>query len=485
MEKRLEKILENIESISIDGSIEKIINKISFDSRDISTGDMFIAQKGTIVDGHKFINSVIKNGASAIVCEQLPEELPSGVCFILVNDTSVALAKIASNYYNNPSAKIKLVGVTGTNGKTTIASLLYQLFMKMGCKTGLLSTVKNCVNNKTMHSTHTTPDALSINKLLYQMHEESCEYCFMEVSSHALDQNRTCFLNFDGAIFTNLTHDHLDYHHTFKNYLNTKKKFFDNLEKTAFALINTDDKNAKVMVQNTKANKLTYSCQAMANYKCRIVEEHFDGMLLDIDSREVWSHFIGNFNAQNLLAVYATACLLGKDKDDVLVAISELKSVEGRFETIISSDGIMAIVDYAHTPDALKNVLNTIGLLRTRNEEVITVVGCGGDRDKTKRPLMAKIASQMCDKLILTSDNPRTEDPQSIIDEMKAGVLVDKKRNLLSILDRKEAIRTACLLAKKGDIILIAGKGHEDYQEINGVRNHFDDKEILREIFNL
>lgn len=485
MENNLNKILEDVNIVRVYGSLEKEIKEINFDSRKINPGDMFIAQTGTIVDGHKFIDQVIQQGAVAVVCEKLPLDVKTNISYIIVKDSSLALAKIASNYYNNPSAKIKLVGVTGTNGKTTIASLLHRLFTKLGYKTGLLSTVQNCIGTHKSKSTHTTPDALSLNKLLNEMIKQSCEYCFMEVSSHALAQNRTSYLDFDGAIFTNLTHDHLDYHHTFKNYLNTKKKFFDDLSENAFAIVNVDDKNGKVMLQNCKATHLTYSSKAMANYKCRVVEEHFNGMLLDIDYRELWTHLIGDFNAQNLLAVYATACLLDQDKDEVLIAISELKSVDGRFETIISPEGIMAIIDYAHTPDALKNVLTTIDQLRTHNEEVITIVGCGGDRDKSKRPLMAKIAAQLSDKLILTSDNPRSEDPQQIIEDMRIGIDVDKKRKLLSIVDRKEAIRTACMLAKSGDIILIAGKGHEDYQEINGVKTHFDDKEIIKEIFNL
>jgi len=418
------------------------------------------------------------------LCERLPENIDSEVSYIKVENTSKALSTVAHNYYNCPSNHIKLVGVTGTNGKTTIASLLYELFKNLGYKVGLLSTVTNFIDNKEVKATHTTPDAIQISKLLNEMVEEGCDFCFMEVSSHAVDQHRTKALDFKGGIFTNLTHDHLDYHKTFDAYLRAKKGFFDQLGKSAFAITNADDKNGKIMLQNTKAHKFTYSTRAFADFRAQILEKHFNGMLLEMDGLELWTNFIGDFNAHNLLAVYSAARLLDQSKEEVLMKMSELKSVAGRFESTISPNGIMAIVDYAHTPDALKNVLLTIDQLRTRNETVITVVGAGGDRDKTKRPLMGKVSAEYSDKVILTSDNPRSENPETIITEMREGVSADNLRKVLAITDRKEAIRTAIMLAKKDDIILVAGKGHEDYQEINGVKHHFDDKEIINEIFN-
>lgn len=473
----------NIKSIKGDGDVE--INEIHFDSRKVKDGDLFVACRGTISDGHDFIETAIKKGAKVIVCEELPKSSSSEISFVLVEDSSEVLSQIAHSYYNKPTENIQLVGVTGTNGKTTIATLLYDLFRKLGYKVGLLSTVCNYVNEKEIKATHTTPDALELNALLAEMVEAGCEYCFMEVSSHAINQKRVGALNFKGGIFTNITHDHLDYHKTFDAYLKVKKTFFDQLGKESFAITNADDKNGKLMLQNMKGHKFSYSTRSFADYRCQILEKHFTGMLLEMDGVEIWTNFIGDFNAHNLLAVYGTALLLNQDKNEVLKGMSELKSVDGRFESIISTDGIMAIVDYAHTPDALKNVLEAIGALRSGNEQVITVVGAGGDRDKTKRPLMAKIGAELSDKVILTSDNPRSEEPDQIIKEMKVGVTANNTRKVLVITDRREAIRTACMLAKKDDIILVAGKGHEDYQEIKGIKHHFDDKEVIKEIFNL
>ncbi len=484
MTNKISDLLRSIDIIESIGDLNIEIKQLHFDSRKIGENDFFIAQVGTISNGHHFISKAIEQGAKAILCEQLPENIKSGICYIRVKNTSKALSILAHNYYDCPSDQIKLVGITGTNGKTTIASLLYELFRKLGYKVGLLSTVTNFIDTKKVTATHTTPDAIQISNLLNQMVDEGCEYCFMEVSSHAVDQHRTTALNFKGGIFTNLTHDHLDYHKPFDAYLRAKKGFFDQLGKTAFAITNADDKNGKIILQNTKAHKFTYSTRAFADFRCQILEKHFNGMFLEIDGLELWTSFIGDFNAHNLLAVYSAARLLDQSKEEVLMKMSELKSVAGRFESIISPDGIMAIVDYAHTPDALKNVLLTIDQLRTRNEAVITVVGAGGDRDKTKRPAMAKISAEYSDKLILTSDNPRSENPDTIITEMREGVTANNLRKVLAITDRKEAIRTAIMLAKKDDIILVAGKGHEDYQDINGVKHHFDDKEIINEIFN-
>lgn len=480
----LNDILKGIDFETITGNLSTEIREIHFDSRKIKPGDVFIAASGTHVDGHDFIPNALEKGATVIISERKNIEADKATHIVLEN-TSKAIGILASNYYKNPSKNLKVIGVTGTNGKTTIATLLYNLFTKLGHKTGLISTIKYYVAEKEFPATHTTPDALQIQSLMGKMVEAECEYCFMEVSSHAIDQDRIAGIDFNGGIFTNLTHDHLDYHKTFAEYLKAKKKFFDQLPSSAFALTNTDEKNGKVMTQNTKANKKSYALKSLADYKCKVLEKHLDGMLLNFDGIDVWTHFTGIFNAYNLMAVYASAILLGEKTENILPVISELRPVAGRFEIIRSSDGKYAIVDYAHTPDALKNVLTGIGEIRTGNEQVITVVGAGGDRDKTKRPVMAQEAVLHSDKVILTSDNPRTEKPEQIIADMEVGIDSHQRSKVLSIADRKEAIRTACMLAKPGDIILIAGKGHEDYQEINGVKHHFDDKEVIREIFNL
>lgn len=485
MSVNINELFGSVNILSIKGNRDVEVNEIHFDSRKVKEGDLFVACRGTISDGHDFIETSVGKGAKVVVCEELPETSSSETTFILVDDSSKVLSHIAHTYYNKPTENIQLVGVTGTNGKTTIATLLYDLFRKLGYKVGLLSTVCNYVDDKEVKATHTTPDSLQLNALLAEMVEAGCEYCFMEVSSHAIDQKRIEALNYKGGIFTNITHDHLDYHKTFDAYLKVKKTFFDQLGKQSFAITNADDKNGKLMLQNTKGHKFSYSTRSFADYRCQILEKHFTGMLLEMDGAEIWTNFIGDFNAHNLLAVYSTARLLDQNREEILRAMSELKSVDGRFESIISTEGVMAIVDYAHTPDALKNVLETIGSLRTGNEQVITVVGAGGDRDKTKRPKMALVGAELSDKLILTSDNPRSEDPNVIIEEMREGVAANNLRKVLAISDRKEAIRTACMLAQKDDIILVAGKGHEDYQEIKGVKHHFDDKEIIKEIFKL
>jgi UDP-N-acetylmuramoyl-L-alanyl-D-glutamate--2,6-diaminopimelate ligase len=450
----------------------------------VQENDVFVAIRGTVSDGHDFIEKAIGLGACAIICDTLPEIIAANVTYIQVKDTNSALAFIASNYFNTPSDKIRLVGVTGTNGKTTIASLLYQLYKKAGYKVGLLSTVKIMVDDTEYKATHTTPDSLTINQYLNEMISVGCEYCFMEVSSHGVHQKRTEGLHFEGGVFTNLSHDHLDYHPTFAEYRDVKKSFFDHLPKTAFALSNSDDKNGAVMLQNTSARKRTYALKSYSDYKAQILENQLSGLLLKINDNEVWVKLIGTFNAYNLLAIYGTAIELGMDSLEALRLLSELESVSGRFQFIVSSDKITAIVDYAHTPDALENVLNTINNIRTNNEKLISVVGCGGDRDKTKRPIMANIASQMSDTVIFTSDNPRTENPATIISEMEKGVEAQNYKKTLSIEDRKQAIKTACQLANANDIILIAGKGHENYQEINGVRHHFDDMETVKEFLS-
>ncbi|MFC2151271.1 UDP-N-acetylmuramoyl-L-alanyl-D-glutamate--2,6-diaminopimelate ligase [Bacteroidota bacterium] len=482
--KVLSDILKSVNTIKVIGQTELSVVDIVFDSRKVKDNCLFVAVKGTQVDGHDFINIAIEKGAKAIICELIPENKPEEILFIQVENSAEVLGTIASAFYDYPSSKLKLVGVTGTNGKTTIVTLLYNLVRKLGYKVGLLSTVRNYIDNKTIEATHTTPDAVQINKLMKQMVDSGCEYCFMEVSSHAIDQKRIVGLDFEGAIFTNITHDHLDYHKTFKEYIDAKKKFFDDLKPQSFALINTDDKNGSIMVQNTKASVKSYAVKSAADFKAKIIESHFEGSLLNINNIDVWTYFVGRFNAYNILAGYACASLLGFDQNEVLTALSNMKPVEGRFETMRSQNGITAIVDYAHTPDALLNVLNAINQIRSDNQELITIVGAGGDRDRAKRPDMAKIAAINSDKVILTSDNPRSEDPNIIIEDMKVGVDADNKKKVVSIIDRKEGIRTACLLAKKGDIILIAGKGHETYQEIKGVKHHFDDREVIKQIFN-
>ncbi len=477
----LKHILYKVTINAVVGSTGVQINAIDFDSRHMSKNDVFVAIKGTVSDGHQFIDTAIEKGAIAIVCETLPSNLQNGITYIEVESASKALAFMASNYYGNPSTNLKLVGVTGTNGKTTVATLLYQLFKKAGFKVGLLSTVKIMVDNTEYKATHTTPDSLSINKYLSMMNEEGVEFCFMEVSSHGIHQNRTEGLKFEGGIFTNLSHDHLDYHETFAEYRDVKKSFFDNLSKEAFALVNIDDKNGLVMLQNTKARKFTYALKTYADYKAQILENQFGGLLLKINDNEVWTRLVGNFNAYNILAIYATAELLGLEKVENLRLISELESVSGRFQYLISDEKITAIVDYAHTPDALQNVLETINSIRTKNEELITVVGCGGDRDKTKRPKMGHIASALSTKVIFTSDNPRSEVPEIIIEEIEKGVEPQNFKKIVSIVDRKQAIKTACQMAQPNDIILIAGKGHETYQEIKGIRSDFDDYKIVQE----
>ena len=460
------------------------MNKLVFDSRKVEKGDVFVAQKGVQVDGHLYIDKAISLGAIAVVCEDFPSDKKESVTYVQVDNANKALAIMASNFYDNPSTKFPVVGVTGTNGKTTIASLLYQLFDKAGYHVGLLSTVKILVGKKEYKATHTTPDSITINGYLDLMLEEGVEYCFMEVSSHGIHQKRTEGLTFAGGIFTNLSHDHLDYHKTFAEYRNVKKEFFDGLSKSAFALTNIDDKNGNYMLQNTKAKKYTYALKTLADYKARILEKQLSGTLISVDGIEVWTKLIGVFNMYNLTAIIAAAELLGLEKLEVLTIISQLESVSGRFQYTVSEDGVTAIVDYAHTPDALKNVLETINDIRTNNEKVITVVGCGGDRDKAKRPKMAHIASQLSNHAIFTSDNPRTENAQSILDEMEAGISPENYRKTLTVLDRKQAIKTACKLSETGDIILIAGKGHENYQEINGVRTHFNDLEEVTHCFS-
>ena len=478
----LKDILYKVAIEAVKGSTELTINKIEFDSRKVMENDVFVAIRGTVSNGHDFIEKAINLGATVIVCDTFPEIIVSGVTYIQVIDTNTALAFLAANFYGNPSINLKLVGITGTNGKTTIASLLYQLFQKAGYKVGLLSTVKIMVDTIEYKATHTTPDSLTINYYLAEMFEAGVEYCFMEVSSHGVHQKRTEALHFVGGVFTNLSHDHLDYHQTFAEYRDVKKSFFDHLSKSAFALTNIDDKNGLFMIQNTVARKLTYALKSYADYKAQILENQLSGLLLKINETEVWVRLIGTFNAYNLLAIYGTAVELGLDKLETLKLLSELESVTGRFQFIVSNDKITAIVDYAHTPDALENVLKTINDIRTNNEQLITVVGCGGDRDKTKRPVMANIATTMSNKVIITSDNPRTEDPIDIIADMEKGVEPQNHKKTLSIVDRKQAIKTACQLASSNDIILIAGKGHETYQEINGVRHDFDDMKIVKEI---
>ncbi|MCG8237262.1 UDP-N-acetylmuramoyl-L-alanyl-D-glutamate--2,6-diaminopimelate ligase [Tenacibaculum finnmarkense] len=482
--KKLKDILYRVSVNKIYGTIQASINEVVFDSRLVQKNDVFIAQKGGTVDGHQFIEKAIDLGATVIVCQDIPSDKKQDITYVEVTDSDATLAIMAANFYDNPSKKLQLVGITGTNGKTTIASLLYQLFKKAGHKVGLLSTVKIMVDDKEHKATHTTPNSLAINKYLSLMIDAGVTHCFMEVSSHGIHQKRTEGLHFVGGVFTNLSHDHLDYHKTFAEYRDVKKSFFDVLPKSAFALVNIDDKNGQIMLQNTKAKKQTYALKTLADFKGKVLEKRFSGSLLYINTVEVWTKLIGEFNASNLLAIFGVANLLGLEKLETLRLISDLESVSGRFEYVISGDGVTAVVDYAHTPDALKNVLQTINDIRTDTQNIFTVVGCGGDRDTTKRPKMALIAAQLSSQAIFTSDNPRTENPQLIIDQMEAGVSAENYKKTLSVLNRKQAIKTACKLAKTGDIILIAGKGHEDYQEINGVKHHFDDLEEVKNCFN-
>ena len=481
---KLSELLRNNKPIEIIGDVEVEITGVNIDSRRINTGHLFVAMKGTQVDGHAYIDKALEKGASAILCEDVPSEQHDGITYVKVASTEDAVGKVATLFYGDPSRKLKLVGVTGTNGKTTIATLLYNMFRKFGHKCGLLSTVCNYIEGEPIAADHTTPDPIELNELLAKMVSAGCEYAFMECSSHAIAQKRIGGLNFVGGIFTNLTRDHLDYHKTFENYRNAKKAFFDGLSKDAFAITNADDKNGMIMVQNTKAKVKTYSVTSMADFKAKIIECHFEGMYLDIDGREVGVQFIGKFNVSNLLAVYGAAIMLGKKPEDILVVMSTLHSVSGRLQPVHSPNGFTAIVDYAHTPDALENVLNAIHEVLDGKGHVITVCGAGGNRDKGKRPLMAIEAVKQSDKVIITSDNPRFEEPQDIINDMLAGLNAQQMKKVISIVDRKEAIRTACMMAQKGDVILVAGKGHEDYQEIKGVKHHFDDKEVLNDIFS-
>lgn len=481
---KLNELLKNIKPVAAVGNSEVEITGVNIDSRRIEKGHLFVAIRGTQVDGHQFIAKAIELGAAAVLCETMPENIDPNVTYIQVDSTEDAVGRVATVFYGEPSKKLKLVGVTGTNGKTTIATLLYNMFRKMGHRCGLLSTVCNYIEDEAIPADHTTPDAIELNALLSRMVDAGCEYAFMECSSHAIAQKRIGGLKFTGGIFTNLTRDHLDYHKTFENYRDAKKAFFDGLPKSAFAITNADDKNGMVMVQNCKAQIKTYSIRQMADFKARILECHFEGMYLEIDGHEVGVQFIGKFNVSNLLAVYGAARMLGKEPSDILISLSTLHSVNGRLDPVRSSKGYTAIVDYAHTPDALANVLNAIHEVLNKKGHVITVCGAGGNRDKGKRPLMAQEAVRQSDKVIITSDNPRFEEPQDIINDMLAGLNTQQRKNVLAITDRKEAIRTACMMAQKGDVILVAGKGHENYQEIKGVKHHFDDKEVLREIFD-
>jgi UDP-N-acetylmuramoyl-L-alanyl-D-glutamate--2,6-diaminopimelate ligase len=481
---KLNELIKNIDVVETIGDIELDITGINIDSRLVKAGHVFVAMRGTAADGHAFIGKAIEQGAVAVVCETLPETLADGVTYVRVKDSEDVVGQLATTFYGDPTSKLELVGVTGTNGKTTIATLLYKMFRKLGYKVGLVSTVCNYIDDEAVPTEHTTPDPITLNQLLGRMADEGCKYAFMEVSSHSVAQKRIGGLKFAGGIFTNLTRDHLDYHKTVENYLKAKKAFFDNLPRTAFALTNLDDKNGLVMTQNTRAKVATYSLRSISDFKGKVLEDGFEGMLMDFNRTEVNVHFTGRFNASNLLAVFGAACLLGKKQEDVLLVLSTLTPVAGRFDTIRSPKGFTAIVDYAHTPDALVNVLTTIQEVLNGRGHIITVVGAGGNRDKGKRPLMAQEAAKYSDKLVITSDNPRFEEPQDIINDMLAGLGKDELQRTVSIVDRKEAIRTACMLAEAGDVILVAGKGHEDYQDVKGVKHHFDDREILREIFN-
>lgn len=481
---KLKELLYAIPVKQLEGELAVDVLSVSFDSRKVSQGGMFVAVRGVQQDGHLFLDSAIANGAAVLVVDELPEVLDDNLTYVVVDDTSYVLGLLATNFYGDPSRKLKLVGVTGTNGKTTVATLLYNLFDKLGYHVGLLSTVENRVGRRVVEATHTTPDPLSLNALLAEMVDDGCDYCFMEVSSHAIAQQRIAGLRFAGGVFTNLTHDHLDFHGTFDNYIKAKKKFFDDLDRFAFALTNIDDKNGAVMLQNTFAHKKAYGLKSLTDFKAKVLESHFDGMLLQLDGHELWVKLVGGFNAYNLLAVYGAAILLEQETVKVLTAMSEIDGAEGRFEVVRSKEGVVGIVDYAHTPDAVENVLTTVRELRKPGQQIISVLGCGGDRDKTKRPEMAAVAVRLSDKLIITSDNPRTEDPNLIIKDMEQGVQAVDRKRVFTITERKEAIRAACHLAQAGDIILIAGKGHEKYQDINGVKHHFDDKEILEQTFN-
>ncbi len=481
----LELLLKSINAIQISGDTKKDITGVNLDSRLVEPGGLFVAVKGTQADGHAYIGKAVEKGAAAVVCETWPEQLAEGVAYVQVKDSGSAVGRLATAFYGDPTSKMELVGVTGTNGKTTIATLLYNMFRAFGYKCGLCSTVCNYIDGEAIPTEHTTPDPVTLNRLLGRMADEGCKYAFMEVSSHAVAQHRIAGLKFAGGIFTNLTRDHLDYHKTFENYRDAKKAFFDGLPKGAFAVTNADDRNGMVMVQNTKASVKTYSLRAAADFKAKVLEESFEGMYLEINGREVSVPFIGRFNVSNLLAVYAAAICMGRQPEDVLVALSTLHPVNGRFETLRSPEGVTAIVDYAHTPDALANVLSTINEIQKHRGEVITVCGAGGNRDKGKRPLMAQEAVKGSDRVVITSDNPRFEEPQDIINDMLAGLDKNQMRKVVSIADRREAIRTACMMAQPGDVVLVAGKGHEDYQEVKGVKHHFDDHEVIREAFGI
>lgn len=481
---KLSELIISLECLQIFGSVDIAVDEIQFDSRIINQNALFIAVRGTLTDGHLFIERAIERGAVAVVCERLPDKLHGSVTYIQVSNSASSLALLAAEFYGHPSSKLKLVGITGTNGKTTVATLLQKLFTELGYHVGLLSTVHNLIGDKVIAATHTTPDPLALNELLSKMVADGCDYCFMEVSSHAVVQHRVDALRFSGGVFTNLSHDHLDFHKTFDEYIKAKKLFFDHLPKSSFALTNTDDKIGMVMLQNTPAFKKTYALKSMADFKGKVLESHFNGMFMNIDGNELWVRLLGEFNAYNIMAVYGTALLLEQDHSKVLTVLSRITGASGRFETIISPKRVIGIVDYAHTPDALENVLRTIVDLRQGSAQIITVVGCGGDRDRSKRPEMAEVAVRLSDKVIFTSDNPRSEDPLAILRDMEMGVASEKRRKYFTISDRREAIRAACHLAVAGDIILIAGKGHEAYQEIKGVRYEFDDKEVLLESFN-
>ena len=483
---KLSDLLFGVSIKSVVGDITSVmVNKVEFDSRKVSDSDLFIAIKGVNVDGHSFIDLSVAGGARSVIVEEIPEKINKEICYVQVDCSSSSMSVVSSNYYDNPSSKIKLVGVTGTNGKTTIVTLLHQLFSELGYPTGMLSTIENKIGTRSVESTHTTGDSLQINKLLSEMVLAGCEYCFMEVSSHAIHQNRVSSLVFEGGIFTNITHEHIDYHKDFKEYISVKKRFFNNLKTSAFALTNKDDKNGNVMISNTKARKITYSLKSMADYKCKVLESRLDGMLLNIQNHEIWVKIIGEFNAYNLLSIYSTSVELGIDKDQVLERISVLNPAEGRFHTIRNSENITGIVDYMHTPDAYENVLSTINSIRTNTEKLIVVFGCGGDRDAEKRPKMTAIACNMSDQVIITADNPRTEKIEDIISDMTVKLDPVQKKKVLVITDRSQAIKTACTLASEGDIVLLAGKGHEKYQEIEGVKHYFDDVEELIESLNI